>query len=47
MRLFTTDDLFSYANYDLDKWTNTVVGEGFALRVVQHGFLPDVHVQVA
>lgn len=24
MRLFTTDDLFTVANYNLDKWTNTV-----------------------
>ena len=24
MRLFKTDDLFTYANYDLDAWTNTV-----------------------
>ncbi|OAO12985.1 N-acetyltransferase 5 [Blastocystis sp. ATCC 50177/Nand II] len=23
MRLFTTDDLFTVANYNLDKWTNT------------------------
>lgn len=26
MRLFTTDDLFTVANYNLDKWTNTVGG---------------------
>ena len=24
MRLFTTDDLFSLSNINLDKWTNTV-----------------------
>lgn len=47
MRLFTTDDLFSLSNINLDKWTNTVLSLVWHDLVVQHGFLSHIYVKVA